>query len=174
MLKLARESIQSYFSKKQPNIGEYRGKFEARSGAFVTLTIDGELRGCIGYPLPIYPLWQAVSRAAVAAAVEDPRFPPLTESELEKISIEVSVLSVPELVQIKEPSEYLTNIEIGKDGLVIESGYHSGLLLPQVASEYNWGVEEFLENLCQKAGLQANAWRAHEVKIYKFQAQIFH
>jgi len=156
LIKLARESISSYWQ-----------------GVFVTLYKNKQLRGCIGFPEPIFPLFEAIIKAARSAAFEDPRFPPLQKEELKHIKIEVSVLTVPALIKVKKPEDYLKKIKIGKDGLIIRSTLGSGLLLPQVATEYKWGVEEFLRHLCEKARLKQNAWKDKNNQIYKFQAQIF-
>jgi len=143
-------------------------------GVFVTLhTFPGnELRGCIGFPYPVKPLWSAVIEAAVEAALHDPRFPPLKVEELSKVIVELSVLTKPEEIR-GERKELPKSIEIGKDGLIIQKGYHSGLLLPQVATEQGWKADEFLENCCLKAGLMGNMWQLKETRVFKFQAQIF-
>ena len=134
-------------------------------GAFVTLHHQGKLRGCIGYIEPVKPLIQTVQEVAIKAAFEDPRFPPLTENE--HVQIEISVLSPPKRVLD------ISSIEVGKDGLIIELGPRRGVLLPQVAAEYSWDRETFLENTAMKAGLPPDAWRHPAVKIYRFSAEIF-
>ncbi len=138
-----------------------------RRGVFVTLTKDGRLRGCIGYIMPVMPLYRAVSDMTVSAASRDPRFPPVAKEELKDIKIEISVLSP--LKNVDDPQE----IEIGKHGLFIVKGNNQGLLLPQVATEYMWSREEFLKQTCLKAGLPSNAWRDKGTKVYSFSAQIF-
>ena len=165
---LARESIKAAFDNKKlsPPKSEL-------SGVFVTLYEGEELRGCIGFPEPVEPLYVAVVDAARAAAFEDPRFPPLKKSELSKIRIEVSVLTKPELIEVSSSSEYLKKIKVGEDGLIVRCGFDSGLLLPQVAVEYAWTVEEFLENTCMKAGLPADCWKSLKCRIFKFQAKIY-
>ena len=172
LVKLARNSIETYFSKKQLNIANAK-VFSKSQGAFVTLNKYGSLRGCIGYPEPVYPLYKAILQAARAAAFQDPRFPPVEESELRDITIEISALTVPELVKVDKPDEYLDKIRIGKAGLIIKAGFFSGLLLPIVAVEYNWTPKEFLEHTCQKAGLPKDAWKNLDNKIYSFQSQVF-
>ncbi|MEM4267205.1 MAG: TIGR00296 family protein [Candidatus Woesearchaeota archaeon] len=172
LVKLARRAINSRFSGEEVSrISSQR--FRQKSGVFVSLHKRGELRGCIGFPEAIYHLEDAIVKAAIAAAFEDPRFPPLSREELPLIQIEISILTKPKLISVNEPKEYLSNIKIGRDGLIIKSKFGSGLLLPQVALEYNWTVREFLNNLCRKAMLPANAWETKEIKIYSFQAQIF-
>jgi hypothetical protein len=140
---------------------------------FVTLSKDGELRGCIGFPEPTYALKRAIVEAARSAAFDDPRFPPVTKEEMNEITIEVSALTIPKLVKVKDSEEYEDMIIIGKDGLIIRGKFGSGLLLPQVPVDYGWNVKEFLKHLCMKAGLLSDAWKDLDNKIYSFQAQIF-
>jgi AmmeMemoRadiSam system protein A len=135
-------------------------------GAFVTLTIGGRLRGCIGNIRGAAPLDQTISRMAVSAAVEDPRFPALKPGDLERVAIEISVLTP--LEKISDPGA----IEVGRDGLYMEKGMNRGLLLPQVATEYGWDRYQFLDQTCLKAGLPAGAWK-EGADIYIFSAQIF-
>ncbi len=141
--------------------------FNRKYGLFVSLHKHGELRGCIGYVEGIKPLLQAVIDMAEAAAFRDPRFEPVTSDELEDLEIEISVLSP--LQEIKSVDE----IVIGEHGLVIERGFAKGLLLPQVATEYNWDRETFLEHICVKAGLPKDAWQDPKSKIYTFSAVVF-
>jgi len=145
---------------------------EEERGIFVTLTKDGELRGCIGFPEPIFPLGVAALRAARSAAFEDHRFQPLQASEVDKVKIEVTVLTTPKQIEVKSQKD-LAKIKIGRDGLIVRQRGYSGLLLPQVATEYGWKAEEFLEHTCQKAGLPKNAWLSPDTKVFKFQGQIF-
>ena len=114
-----------------------------------------------------------IKYVSIAAAVNDPRFMPLTLDEFQNITIEISVLTKPTKVIVKDYNEYLDKLEVGVDGLIIESDYNRGLLLPQVPIEQNWDIEEFLENLCYKAGLASDAWMSATTDIFKFQAQIF-
>ncbi len=174
LLELARNSIESVFKNQDVKVStEIKKKYSKRQGVFVTLTKHGELRGCIGFPRPVLPLWQAIINAARSAAFEDPRFFPLREDELNEVKIEISVLTVPELIKVDKPEDYLKKIKIGEDGLIIESVHGSGLLLPQVFTEYNVDVEGALRMLCQKAMLPSNAWKDLNNRIYKFQAEIF-
>jgi len=140
---------------------------------FVTLNIDGELRGCIGFPEPVLPLYEAVIESARSAAFSDPRFMPLSKEEFDKVHIELSVLTVPELIKVKKSEDYLNKIKIGSDGLIIRGEYGSGLLLPQVFTEYKCNPKKALEMTCQKAGLSSDAWKDLKNKIFKFQAHIF-
>ena len=120
LIKLARSSINAYFSNAESKVSDkIKNKFNAKQGVFVTLTIDGELRGCIGFPEPILALYEAVIESARSAAFSDPRFSPLVKEELDKVHIEISVLSVPELIKVKKPEDYLKKIKIGSDGLII-------------------------------------------------------
>ena len=148
--------------------------FEEKHGVFVTINKypSKMLRGCIGIPEPIMPLKDALKEAAISAC-HDPRFPPLQENELDEITIEVSVLTKPELIKVSKPEEYIKEIKAGRDGLIIEKGFYRGLLLPQVATEYGWNEMEFLNETCMKAGLPPDCWFNEDVKIYRFQAVIF-
>jgi hypothetical protein len=173
LLELARDSIKTYFQHKKPDMAK-AAKFSQKQGVFVTLhEKNGELRGCIGFPLPVYPLNMAVVEAARSAAFHDPRFPPLEARELSDIMIEISVLTLPEEIKVERPSEYLEQIKIGEDGLIIQGPFGSGLLLPQVATENNFNVSTFLNCLCQKAGMGFNSWKDLSNKISKFQAIVF-
>ena len=140
-------------------------KLNEKRGCFVTIKQHGELRGCIGYVLPVKPLYQAIREMAVEATLHDPRFPPVTQDELPDLKLEISVLS--ELQRVRSIDE----IQVGRDGLYIKHRAQSGLLLPQVAVEEKWDKLQFLEQTCWKAGLPKNAWE--EAEIYKFQAEIF-
>ncbi|MDY9922217.1 TIGR00296 family protein [Methanobacterium sp.] len=175
LVKLARNAIETYITHKKiiniPDDVNYSLKEEM--GAFVTLNRDGDLRGCIGYPEPVKPLAQAVVEVAISAATQDPRFPPVTATELEEIQVEVSVLTKPELVEVRKPAEYLEKVEVGRDGLIVEKGMYRGLLLPQVPVEWNWDIGDFLANTCIKAGLSPDCWLEEGVKLYSFQSQIF-
>lgn len=137
------------------------------SGAFVTLKIDGELRGCIGFTEPKFPLGQTIVRCAGFAALNDSRFPPLQKPELARVVIDVSVLS--EFREIKDVEE----IVVGTHGLFVISGLNRGLLLPQVATEYGWDRDTFLRHTCRKAGLPPDAWKSPGVKIEVFTAEVF-
>ena len=176
LVKLARKSIEGFIKNKNKIKVpvDTPETLKEKMGAFVTLNKDGLLRGCIGYPEPIEPLVNAVIDVAISAAVNDPRFSPVTASELDDIKIEVSVLTKPELIEVDRPEEYIDSIKIGEDGLIMERGPYRGLLLPQVAVEWGWNEEEFLYNTCVKAGLTADCWIYPDVKIYKFGSQIFH
>jgi AmmeMemoRadiSam system protein A len=138
-----------------------------KAGAFVTLKKHGELRGCIGYTKPILPVHETVRNVAIQSAFNDPRFPEVEKNEWKDIDIEVSVLTP--MKKIKNIDE----IQVGVHGLYIEQGLRSGLLLPQVATEYEWDRETFLEFTCLKAGLQRDAWKSKGINICIFSAEIF-
>jgi uncharacterized protein len=168
LLKIARSSIQSALGGKPFPQKEYKSEsLDRPSGVFVTLRIGENLRGCIGYVEPLFPLAQATQEAAVKAAMEDPRFMPMTLAELAGILIEISVLS--SLSELQDKSK----IEIGKHGLVIDAGLRRGLLLPQVAIEYGWDREQFLGHTASKAGLPSDAWKRNEVKLFTFTVERF-
>jgi len=175
LVQLARKSIE-YSLASGFRLGEAcdnKQLLEER-GIFVTLhTFPGkELRGCIGMPYAMKPLWNAVLEMAVEAAIHDPRFSPMTGKELGKTIVEVSVLTQPEKI-LCERKKLPKFVKIGEDGLIIQRGNHSGLLLPQVAKEQKWDAEEFLNQCCVKAELMKNMWQSTETKVFKFQAQIF-
>jgi AmmeMemoRadiSam system protein B/AmmeMemoRadiSam system protein A len=136
-------------------------------GVFVTLNKKGNLRGCIGYIQAVKPLYKSVSEMAVSAALKDPRFPPVSPQEIPDLTIEISVLTP------LQKLENLEDVKVGRDGLYIKKGISSGLLLPQVATEYGWDRETFLEQTCYKAGLPSNAYKDPDTQIYTFQALIF-
>jgi AmmeMemoRadiSam system protein A len=136
------------------------------AGAFVTLRIKGELRGCIGYPEAELPLVAVVERCAVSAAISDPRFPPLSAAEWSDVDLEISVLGPIERV------DDIQQVVVGRDGLIVEFGRRRGLLLPQVAVEWSWDASEFAAQTCIKAGLPEDAWQKG-AKLFKFEAEVF-
>jgi len=154
----------------QKSAGE---KLNMPRGVFVTIKrhSDGELRGCIGFIHPT-PLWDAVQRAAASAAFGDFRFAPLSADELGDMVFEVSVMTEPVLVE-GGCRDWKKNIKIGRDGLIIFNSGYSGLLLPQVPVEQGWGVQEFLDNICYKAGLTTDALSDSNTKLMKFECQVF-
>ena len=168
LLVIARNSIEAAVRKTQNILPSHQTPhLEEKCGAFVTLHSHGELRGCIGYIEGIIPLMETVQEAAVKAALEDPRFDPVNVDELENIDLEISVLS-----PLKKIND-VNKIEVGKHGLVIKRGYSRGLLLPQVAVEYNWDRETFLNQTCRKAGIGADKWKDPATEIFIFSADIF-
>ncbi len=181
LVKLARSAVEEfllYNKVKQIKISDER--LLTKRGAFTTIEsyqrisngVVRELRGCIGFPYPVYELYNSVIKSAILAAVDDPRFPPLKIDELDKVTFEVSILTEPKLLNVdkKEAPRY---VKVGRDGLIIEYGLNSGLLLPQVAVENEWDEESFLSNACLKANLPPDAWLWKKTKIYTFQAEIF-
>lgn len=175
LVKTARKIV-SEFLKNDNKIGlekKFMEKFSFKAGVFVTLNNSGGLRGCIGYPLPEKKLYQALEDAAIASAVEDPRFPPVRLEELNSMTFEVTVLTPPTRIEVNEPQEFLSKIKVGQDGLIVKFGYNSGLLLPQVPVEYGWNEKEFLEHTCEKAGLPKDYWKKSGVEIQKFEGIVF-
>ncbi len=161
------------------SLGSMRGELPAlppvfleKRGVFVTLTRNGELRGCIGYPYPTHPLKEALCDAAISAATRDPRFPPVRHPELPLLRIEVTVLSPPKLLTV-DPEGRPVAVEVGKHGLIVQGYGRSGLLLPQVPIEWGWDSREFLDHTCMKAGLPSGCWRRKEVELFTFEGQIF-
>ncbi len=134
---------------------------------------SGDLRGCIGFPLPVLPLGQAIAEAAVSAAVDDPRFPPVTAHELGRLTVEVSILGLPTPIPAGPPAATVAAVQVGRDGLIVDGRGTSGLLLPQVAPEQGWTAEELLSGTCEKAGLPPDAWRGPGVRIRRFEAEVF-
>ena len=178
LLRIARNSICHEMAKRHRGVPlEHCGStgadivldapFDRKGGAFVTLRMEGDLRGCIGYIEYPGPVRVAVEEVARKSAFDDPRFNPLGPDELSRVNIEISVLTP--MCRITAPEQ----IQPGRDGLVIELRGHRGLLLPQVATEYGWTVEEFLENTCRKAGLSAGAWRDPHAVLHTFSAEVF-
>ena len=175
LVRLARTAVEKYL--QESTIIKAERETQEKAGVFVTLnyvttTKKEYLRGCIGFPLPERPLYQGVVEAAIAAATEDPRFPPLDIQELDNILFEISVLTPPERITVS-PADYGKEIEIGRDGLILQWRFGSGLLLPQVPVELKWDLEEYLANICYKAGAPPDVWLDPSSKLYKFQATVF-
>lgn len=179
LIELARKAVEQYLkTRKCTKTPENTPKKLLQNcGVFVTINsiTNGEkqLRGCIGYPYPTNPLAEAVIDSAINSATQDPRFYPLSLSELNEVVFEISVLTPPEPVDVKKPEEYPSKIKVGEDGLIVEKGIFKGLLLPQVPVEWEWGEEEFLCQCCIKAGLPPDTWLTKGTKIYRFNAIIF-
>ena len=174
-VKLARRAIKTYLEedgKIEPpaDLGE---KFKEDRGVFVTLNKRGDLRGCIGRPLPSQSLGDGLIDSAISAATRDPRFPSLKPEELDDITLEVSVLTLPEGIDIKNGKECSEKIEIGRDGLIVKCRGREGLLLPQVPLGRDWDEKEFLSQTCVKAGLSPDSWEQEDVEVEKFSAQVF-
>ncbi len=168
LLELARKTIVNYFHNDNPlKVDYFSDKLKEKCGVFVTLEKHHNLRGCIGYVEGYKPLQDAVQDNAISAAFRDPRFPSLTAEELNDLEIEISVLTP--LEKVNDVSE----IKVGRDGLIIKKDFHQGLLLPQVAVDWGWDRTQFLEQTCRKAGLPPNAWEEKDAEIEKFSALIF-
>ena len=176
LLEIARKSILEEFDEgmeEKFDLNKYKFlEFSKKQGAFVTLTKRGELRGCIGFVEGIFPLYETIYKVAKSAAFEDSRFPRLKKEEMKEIKIEISVLSVPEEIKAEKPEDYIKQIKVGEDGLIIKKGFASGLLLPQVFPEYNADAKMALEMTCKKAGLPKDVWE-EGAKVFKFQAEVF-
>jgi len=170
LLRIARQSIAAVLEgrAREWKADEFDEILRRPAGAFVTLkTHDDDLRGCIGSIQAVHPLYQAVASSAISAAFRDPRFPPVHAGELDQLDLEISVMG---------PIEVVTSIEeivVGRDGLIISQGRNAGLLLPQVATDYEWDRKTFLEQTCVKAGLPRDAWRSPHCRIEKFSAVVF-
>jgi AmmeMemoRadiSam system protein A len=170
LLGIARQSIAAVLDGRAPdwNADDLDERLRQPAGVFVTLrTKDNELRGCIGSIRAAEPLYKAIVTSAISAAFRDPRFEPLRPGELERLDLEISVMG---------PIEPVTDFEaivVGRDGLIISRGRYAGLLLPQVATEYGWDRETFLDQTCLKAGLPRGAWRAADCRVEKFSAIVF-
>ena len=169
LLAIARETIESYVrTRKEPDFTCDEPELQQQCGAFVTIKSHGNLRGCIGHIEGSKPLYQTVADMAVAAATQDPRFPPVKEDELNALHLEISVMSP--LRKVDSPDE----VQPGIHGILMRRGFRSGLLLPQVATERGWDRQTFLEHTCLKAGLSPTEWQHPGTDIYVFSAQVFH
>ncbi len=168
LLEIARRSVEAAVRGMEPviEVPDSPRLLEKR-GVFVTLKKGGQLRGCIGYVLPIKPLYEATKDVAISAALRDPRFPPVTPEELPHLEYEISVLTVPR--RIKNIDEIVP----GKHGLIVKRGFFEGLLLPQVATEYGWDTITFLQHTCLKAGMEPDCFNDPETEIYVFEAEVF-
>jgi AmmeMemoRadiSam system protein A len=166
LLQIARSAIAAHVGAGAQAILDAGDLDQRLGGAFVTLHKRQQLRGCIGHIEADEPLARVVARCAVEASSADPRFPPVAAAELAEIDIELSLLGP------LEPIDGPADFEIGRHGLVIKRGWHRGLLLPQVATEWNWDRDKFLAQTCHKAGLPADAWK-YGAKIWRFEAEVF-
>ncbi|MDH7509336.1 MAG: TIGR00296 family protein [Methanomassiliicoccales archaeon] len=173
-VKMARKVVDAEARRERVEDISFPETFREKRGVFVTLSTypDHDLRGCIGYPEPIFSLEKALINAAQSAC-HDPRFPPLREHELKGIVVEVSILTPPQMIKVSDPKKLPEQIIVGEDGLIVEMGPFRGLLLPQVPVEYGWGAEEFLSHTCMKAGLTPDCWLDKRARFFKFQAEIF-
>ena len=172
LLRLARDVLQGITKDRsyKPDYSKYdlTPNLKVKSRLFVTLTKNGELRGCIGHVEAIMPIYEGVAENTFNAAFRDPRFPPVLASEVPDIKIEISINTPQHLCKD------VKKIVIGRDGLVIENGWNRGLLLPQVPVEWKWNLDEYLKHICLKAGLPPDAWKDKETKLWTFSSQVFH
>jgi len=177
-VKLARQTLESHVSGTARGPGlRPSGVLAENRGVFVTLNLlvgeTKQLRGCIGYPEPIKPLWQAIQDVTIYAS-EDPRFPfPVAQKELDRIVVEVSVLTLPKEIRAPRRQDLPSKIRLGVDGLIVSNSFTSGLFLPQVATEQGWDQETFLSEACGKAGLPFDSWLKEDTKVQIFQAEVF-
>lgn len=165
----ARRAVTAFLADGAPTPPDesFRNKYGFSAGVFVTITLDDALRGCIGYVEPEAHLCDSLPEAAIAAATRDPRFPSMVLSDMDRVSFEVTILEPPRVVKD------IIDIEMGVDGLLVRGRGCSGLLLPQVATQYGWSAEEFLDNTCRKAGLPTDAWRHDDVSVWRFAGRVF-
>jgi uncharacterized protein (TIGR00296 family) len=175
---LARSTLDRYVTEAVYEPKSWNSGFlSEKRGVFSTLNLlesaEERLRGCIGFPYPVKRLGEAVQEATIAAASEDPRFAPVRPAELGHILVEVSVLTLPEKIEPTSRIDLPRMLAIGRDGLIVSSGVQSGLLLPQVAVEFNLGPEDFLSQACMKAGLLPDSWLDPRTKVQRFSAEIF-
>jgi len=176
IVRMARRTVDQVVRSSDPPKGEESNHPFLREprGAFVTLNaVDGGLRGCIGFPYPVKQLGQAVVEAAIGASTQDPRFPRVEPFELDRILVEVSALTRPETLSTTSRKDLPGLVRIGADGLIVTGYGYSGLLLPQVATEYRLKPEDFLSETCMKAGLMPDSWLSNRVSVQRFQAEVF-
>ncbi len=170
-VRLARMAIERAVNGERMVLPPLPPVFGEKRGVFVTIKRHGLLRGCIGLPYPIKPLGEAIIEAAASAALEDPRFPPVSSLEVDDIEIEVTVLTPPRPLEC-QPLERPEHVEVGRHGLIVSGLGRAGLLLPQVATEYGWNSREFLDQTCVKAGLPPGCWRRGDVAVLTFEGQV--
>jgi uncharacterized protein (TIGR00296 family) len=175
MIRVARAAVAEYLKTHKKLVPEedFRSKFSFRSGVFVTLNKNENLRGCIGFPTPEKELHKSLIEAAIASATEDPRFLPVKYEELNDISFEVTVLTPPVEIMVENFNDLPSKIKIGRDGLIVKWEFGSGLLLPQVPVEYGWNEEEFLSHTCEKADAPSDCWKREGTKILRFEGIVF-
>jgi uncharacterized protein (TIGR00296 family) len=179
LVKLARLAAQKWIVENQriEPIEPIPAQAETVTGAFVTVKTrsddESTLRGCIGYPIGIKPLFEEVIDLAKSSTLEDPRFPPVDNSELSELVFEVTIMTPPQTINYENPQELLDKITVPGDGLIVDFKGYKGLLLPQVPVEQNWNKEEFLSFTCRKAFLPTDIWKKEKITVRKFQGVIF-
>ncbi len=166
LLKLARDSIASRFGHGQVELPA-EPEYQQKRGLFVSLHLEGDLRGCIGLIESRQTIARGIFEMAREAAFCDPRFPPLRREELDRLEIEISLLS--ELIPVTD----ISGIVIGRDGLLLRQGFRSGVFLPQVPVEWNWDLATYLSQLCRKAGLPDGTWKSEDARLFRFEAEVF-
>lgn len=173
LLRVARNTIARELGLKTEILEEIDDPIlNEKRGVFVTLEIDGQLRGCIGNIMPVYPLEKAVKQNAISAAFGDPRFAELSREEFNDIEIEISVLTVPKKLEYKDAEDLLEKLQPMKDGVVIKKGYYEATYLPQVWEKVA-DKEDFLSSLCMKAGMNMDEWRKGEVEVLIYNVEMF-
>ncbi len=179
LIELSRESIKNYLEKgEELSVSEPEEIMKEKMGTFVTLkkfnsAEDKTLRGCMGIPRPRKSLIDSVIDSAINSATKDPRFPQLNPKELNDVVLEISILSKPEEINIENREDLSSEIEVGRDGLIIEGRLNSGLLLPTVPIEHDWDEKEFLDHTCRKAGLQDGCWKNKDNVVKRFSGIVF-
>ena len=174
-VEVARKVVEGLVLGEKPPAFDVPEVFRKKAGVFVTLTTypEDDLRGCIGYPEPVAPLIDALVDSAVSAASRDPRFPRVTADEMERIRIEVSLLTPPQELKAEKTTDLPGKVVVGEDGLIVQRGPARGLLLPQVPVEWGWDAEEFLSQTCMKAGLSPDSWHMPGTVVLRFRAEVF-
>ncbi len=176
LVRMARKVVEDELFNKTTDIPEwFKEEFQENRGVFTTIKTcpESELRGCTGLPLPTEPLWKGLIQSALRTAFSDNRFSPLRIHELDSVTFQVTILTTPERLIVKLPEEYFSNIEIGRDGILIKMGDYSGILLPEVPVIEKWNVESFLNAVCYKALLPTDIWRNLKAEVYRFQGKTF-
>ncbi|PKN29925.1 MAG: AmmeMemoRadiSam system protein A [Deltaproteobacteria bacterium HGW-Deltaproteobacteria-21] len=176
LLSIARRTIETRLSnqEEEPSSDQSESpQYKEKRGTFVTLTIEGALRGCIGHIIPQETLIEGVRINAINAAFKDPRFRPLGQKEWRRVKIEVSILTDPVPIRYSDAEDLLRKLTPGKDGVILKKGFHQATFLPQVWEQLP-EVEEFLMQLCHKAGLSGDAWRREKLDVSIYQVQAFH
>lgn len=174
-VQIARKVIEAKIMKQEPGEIDIPDSFREHGGIFTTINTypSKNLRGCIGYPQPVMPIYKAIVESAVAAATKDNRFPRLVPLELNRVTVEVSMLTKPSPIKNADPSSYPRLVTVGKHGLIVKMKGRSGLLLPQVPVELNWNSFEFLNQTCVKAGIPAKSWMDGKTEVLTFTAEVF-
>lgn len=175
LLEVARKTIKDrLFNLEGPQVDwkDVPETFQKKLGNFVTINIEGNLRGCIGHIIPRYPLIEGIRENAINAAFKDPRFPPLTKGEFDRIELEISILTPPKELPYTDAEDLLRKLRPGTDGLIIKQGFHEATFLPQVWEQLP-KKEDFLSHLCLKAGLSSDSWKTEKLQISTYQVQAF-